>query len=199
MSAISPVHAFTSRYEGLSRVLSNNVNIAQAFNPTVGNVRPQLVQFQAIWDTGATNTVITQNVIDRCGLKPIDITKTHTAGGIRNSNVFLVSLGLPNGILIPVLKVTDGDLSKDFDVLIGMDIIIQGDFAISNFNGKTTFSFRMPSLDETDYLSPKQPTVNGNTIFEKYPGIGRNEPCPCKSGKKYKKCHGQAMTMIAPN
>jgi uncharacterized protein YecA (UPF0149 family) len=20
--------------------------------------------------------------------------------------------------------------------------------------------------------------------------IGRNEPCPCKSGKKYKKCHG---------
>lgn len=24
------------------------------------------------------------------------------------------------------------------------------------------------------------------------PGVkrGRNEPCPCKSGKKYKKCHG---------
>jgi preprotein translocase subunit SecA len=20
--------------------------------------------------------------------------------------------------------------------------------------------------------------------------IGRNDPCPCKSGKKYKKCHG---------
>jgi len=22
------------------------------------------------------------------------------------------------------------------------------------------------------------------------PKIGRNEPCPCGSGKKYKKCHG---------
>src|SRR5438128_10358365 len=22
--------------------------------------------------------------------------------------------------------------------------------------------------------------------------IGRNDPCPCGSGKKYKKCHGQA-------
>jgi uncharacterized protein YecA (UPF0149 family) len=22
--------------------------------------------------------------------------------------------------------------------------------------------------------------------------IGRNEPCPCGSGKKYKKCHGAA-------
>jgi uncharacterized protein YecA (UPF0149 family) len=23
--------------------------------------------------------------------------------------------------------------------------------------------------------------------------IGRNDPCPCGSGKKYKKCHGQAL------
>jgi uncharacterized protein YecA (UPF0149 family) len=22
--------------------------------------------------------------------------------------------------------------------------------------------------------------------------VGRNEPCPCGSGKKYKKCHGAA-------
>ncbi len=25
-----------------------------------------------------------------------------------------------------------------------------------------------------------------------FPGIGRNEPCPCGSGKKYKKCHGSS-------
>jgi uncharacterized protein YecA (UPF0149 family) len=25
---------------------------------------------------------------------------------------------------------------------------------------------------------------------EKYPGTGRNAPCPCNSGKKYKKCCG---------
>jgi uncharacterized protein YecA (UPF0149 family) len=24
------------------------------------------------------------------------------------------------------------------------------------------------------------------------PKVGRNEPCPCGSGKKYKKCHGGA-------
>jgi len=23
------------------------------------------------------------------------------------------------------------------------------------------------------------------------PKVGRNEPCPCKSGKKYKNCHGK--------
>ena len=26
---------------------------------------------------------------------------------------------------------------------------------------------------------------------EKYPGTGRNQPCPCGSGKKYKRCCGK--------
>jgi uncharacterized protein YecA (UPF0149 family) len=26
---------------------------------------------------------------------------------------------------------------------------------------------------------------------EKYPGVGRNAPCPCHSGKKYKRCCGR--------
>jgi preprotein translocase subunit SecA len=30
----------------------------------------------------------------------------------------------------------------------------------------------------------KQPVVNGGSK------VGRNDPCPCGSGKKYKKCHG---------
>jgi preprotein translocase subunit SecA len=34
-----------------------------------------------------------------------------------------------------------------------------------------------------------QPTVNKDVK------IGRNDPCPCGSGKKYKKCHGAAVTV----
>ena len=30
------------------------------------------------------------------------------------------------------------------------------------------------------------------TVRREEPKVGRNEPCPCGSGKKYKKCHGQA-------
>jgi preprotein translocase subunit SecA len=30
------------------------------------------------------------------------------------------------------------------------------------------------------------------TVRNKGPKVGRNEPCPCGSGKKYKKCHGGA-------
>ena len=34
---------------------------------------------------------------------------------------------------------------------------------------------------------PPQPT----TFVRKQPKVGRNEPCPCGSGKKYKQCHGK--------
>jgi preprotein translocase subunit SecA len=30
------------------------------------------------------------------------------------------------------------------------------------------------------------------TIRRDEPKVGRNDPCPCGSGKKYKKCHGAA-------
>ena len=30
------------------------------------------------------------------------------------------------------------------------------------------------------------------TVKREEPKVGRNDPCPCGSGKKYKKCHGQA-------
>ena len=30
-------------------------------------------------------------------------------------------------------------------------------------------------------------------VANPYAGIGRNDPCPCGSGKKFKKCHGAAM------
>jgi preprotein translocase subunit SecA len=28
------------------------------------------------------------------------------------------------------------------------------------------------------------------------PKVGRNDPCPCGSGKKYKKCHGSATASV---
>ena len=38
--------------------------------------------------------------------------------------------------------------------------------------------------DDYDYKMPQE------TVRREEPKIGRNDPCPCGSGKKYKKCHG---------
>jgi preprotein translocase subunit SecA len=41
--------------------------------------------------------------------------------------------------------------------------------------------------DGEEKARPKQ-----ETVVRQQPRVGRNDPCPCGSGKKYKKCHGAA-------
>lgn len=106
----------------------------------------------AIWDTGATGTVITQAVVDACGLKPTGMIKTYDASGEKDSETYLVSVTLPNTVRFHSVKAINGVLN-DADVLIGMDIIGQGDFAVTNFKGQTKFSFRMPSKAHIDFVA----------------------------------------------
>jgi preprotein translocase subunit SecA len=40
---------------------------------------------------------------------------------------------------------------------------------------------------------PPSPSAVGAVASNPYAGVGRNDPCPCGSGKKFKKCHGAAM------
>jgi preprotein translocase subunit SecA len=37
---------------------------------------------------------------------------------------------------------------------------------------------------------PKPPAGAPPAAASLYAGVGRNDPCPCGSGKKFKKCHG---------
>jgi SEC-C motif/gag-polyprotein putative aspartyl protease len=170
--------SFTVAAPGRLRALSTEAKIAAAFDPTQPPAGINYLKFVAIWDTGATNTVITANVVAACGLKPVGMTKVHTAGGIRDSEVYLVNVALPNGVGFAGVRVTKGDIGTGADVLIGMDIIGTGDFAVTNAGGKTVFSFRYPSVEHIDFVKQSAPAV------------GRNDPCPCGSGRKYKKCHG---------
>jgi preprotein translocase subunit SecA len=39
--------------------------------------------------------------------------------------------------------------------------------------------------------APQKQSDEPITLRREAPKVGRNEPCPCGSGKKYKKCHGQ--------
>jgi preprotein translocase subunit SecA len=41
------------------------------------------------------------------------------------------------------------------------------------------------ALDDTEVAEPTQTFVRDNAK------TGRNDPCPCGSGKKYKQCHGK--------
>ncbi len=42
-----------------------------------------------------------------------------------------------------------------------------------------------------EVVQEKQEPIENNTINDvSFKKIGRNKPCPCNSGKKYKHCHG---------
>lgn len=182
--------SFTLNADRIINQLGTPVGIARAFDPKKNKKYPTLKTFNAIWDTGATNTVISEKVIKECDLKPIGIVKTYTAAGECLSEVFFINIMLPNGVGIPYLKVTKGYLPINTDVLIGMDIITQGDSAITNKNWRTTFSFRIPSIEYIEFINEK--TINKEPPIKKTtPKVGRNDPCPCGSGKKFKHCHGK--------
>jgi len=44
-------------------------------------------------------------------------------------------------------------------------------------------------VDATNDPPKVKPRKINSRQLEKAPKIGRNQPCPCGSGKKYKKCH----------
>ncbi|MGV3764628.1 MAG: preprotein translocase subunit SecA [Chitinophagaceae bacterium] len=45
------------------------------------------------------------------------------------------------------------------------------------------------AANQNDYFDPSSPGVKQEPV-KVGPKIGRNDPCPCGSGKKYKQCHG---------
>ncbi len=181
------VKSFTSKYNGISKVLINKIQVSNPFdNKNKGFDINNTIKYNGLWDTGATNTVINRNVVDDLKLSATSATEVRTAAGITKANVYIINLWLPNGIIIPDLQVTEGDLG-DTDLLIGMDVMNRGDFSVSNFNGITCFSFRVPSLEAIDYttnLHKNKQVINSNKK------VGVNESCPCGSGKKYKNCCG---------
>jgi predicted aspartyl protease len=187
--------AFTTTYNRITRVLANEVYVSQAFNRSSFPTPPKpedigAKKFVSIWDTGATGTVISQKVIDECGLKPISLARVNTASQKDVlTTVYFVSIMLPNKIIIPQLRVIKGSIAGGADVLIGMDIISNGDFSVTNCEGKTVFSFRIPSIEAIDYV--KQGKVRVPQTPSPPRKVGRNAPCPCGSGKKYKHCCGK--------
>lgn len=137
---------------GLLRVLITPTSISEAYDPATDPV-PKFADFKALWDTGATGSVITQEVVDALGLQPTGRVQVHGVAGETTCDTYLVSLRLPNAVEFPELKVTKGILGAEFSVLIGMDIINQGDFSMTNSGGKTVFSFRVPPMVHIDYVA----------------------------------------------
>lgn len=110
----------------------------------------EVAEFRALWDTGADGSVISNSVVSALGLIPDGKIRVYHADGMSLVNTYTIDLRLPSGVVFRKLMVTSGDL-KDTDVLIGMDVISMGDFAITASHGVTRFSFQIPSTHDIDF------------------------------------------------
>lgn len=174
------VYAFTVKNNSIMSQLISEVDVSCCGR--------KMSSLRALWDTGATRSCISHRVKEELDL-PIDgHEKAFTPSGNKVFTKHIVDIVLPNRVEVQGVSVMDSEIGgQGFDVLIGMDIISNGDFSVSNYEGKTVFTYRIPSQAQTDYVK----LINSQKPIKKELKPGRNDLCPCGSGKKYKNCCGR--------
>jgi len=178
---------FTTRYPIKVPALVTQIGLSLPADPQKGETVTKTVESKAIWDTGATNSVITEKLAKELNLQPISKVNVIGVHGSEIKNAYLINIYLPSKVCINYARVTECKQLSGTDelgMLIGMDIISLGDFAVTNLE-KTVLSYRVPSEKEIDFLKDNK---NDPAHSDK---ISRNSPCPCGSGKKYKRCCGK--------
>lgn len=182
--------AFTAKFNGITREIITDVGISMPFvAESIDANDERIVRTTALWDTGATNCVITKKTATAMGLKPISVTRVCHAGGESFPYVYLINIYLPNNNVIESVRVTEcDDAAGNFGIIIGMDVITLGDFSVTNKEKQTVFSFRIPSINTIDYVQEAR-----ELMARKFKNVKPNDPCPCGSGKKFKQCHKKQM------
>ena len=186
-----PISAFTLKANGIANVLISNVDVHQ---PIPGQ-KDKIGKFIAIWDTGATSTVITTQVVEKLGLIPSGKANLKGVAGSKDDvDTYYIIITLPNSVRVNVFKAVEApSIAGNADILIGMDIIALGDFSVTNVNQKTVFSFRYPSIKTIDYVEEINAEkklskgfghlVQQNKSFITAPTknhrVDGNLPCPC--------------------
>lgn len=100
---------------------------------------------RAIWDTGATGSMITADVAEKLNLRPLGETRIMGVHGSQKAKVYKVDLIFPHaGVILPGVRVSEADSGGGFDLLVGMDIIGRGMFGIYGDGESLSVVFGLP-------------------------------------------------------
>lgn len=173
--------SLTISYNGITNRIK-----CEAFVSKPGDL--QKVKLNALWDTGATQCVISERYAQSIGLMKVGVASMNHAGGTDDVNVYVADIELLNKVVVRDVKLLSTKSINDFDMIIGMDVITLGDFCVTNKDKKTVVSFRYPSESCIDFVKDSE-----DMKIKRLKALGRNAKCPCGSGKKIKECCGKGL------
>jgi preprotein translocase subunit SecA len=79
---------------------------------------------------------------------------------------------------------------EGFDIFQEMERGLKADYVTYIYRVEN-IKLREEEMQQLSYSGGEEPNQRPKSLRRAATKIGRNEPCPCGSGKKYKKCHGQ--------
>lgn len=182
------VSAITHKANGIVDKIVTPVTVKNA-------LAERQINTNGLWDTGAQNSAITSKAAKQLGLTAIKKANIRGVHGVQEVNVYYIEIVLNNpDITLKCLATECNELSNDgsVDLLLGMNVISRGDFSISNFGGNTTMTFRVPSLEDKDFVAELKDYIKIAKIYSVQSKKGI-EKCPCGSGKSFKNCHGKSI------
>jgi predicted aspartyl protease len=131
--------SLTYTYNGIAKHIRTPVELfSEVYNEAIS------LTTTALWDTGATFSAITPEIAKKLKLKTLDKARIFGVNSKHNVDMVVVSVVFPNNISIKDLRVAVCNITPTTNMIIGMDVISQMDFAICNGNSQTQFSFAKP-------------------------------------------------------
>ena len=153
---------FNKSYDRPVKKLSTTVSILSIASADK-NLKNSLVEIQALWDTGATLTFIKPKLRDRLKLRMFRTGSSISiagVGGLVKADFTFLSVYFASNFAIEYCPAYVVDFPVDFDMVIGMDIINMGDFAVCNTENRTSFSFVVPPLPDRINFADKADFLN---------------------------------------
>ena len=138
--------------EGKLKHVFIDIKIRVKYPPKdIDNVTINVTNYQtvgAMVDTGATICAISSRMVKIMKLKSYKEQKFHYAKGSNISPIYVFDVIFPKDKLFKNIDAVEIDDSHDCDFLIGMNILSQGDMALTWVDGKMAFSFRTPPAEK---------------------------------------------------
>ena len=179
--------ALTVKYNGRTNVLFSEVGVSKPFDLQDTANHSPIINTRAIWDTGASCTVITKELAAQIGLVPTGKTTITGVNHETEENTYLVNIYLPNKVCFMFVKIAEVPaLTGGASLLIGMDIIGSGDFSVFTENWNTVMSYRYPSVGGMDFVTEAGNVRAHKAVLEKLDHERKTRTISNKLKKKHK-------------